>query len=82
MSLNPSSCLHSLAETNIGVCPSLHRPGPGDWSRLEEGRRGPKSQVKQGYFICGNACLYIFNKMITQPLKNEISPVATKWIVL
>ena len=35
----------------------------------KEGRGGPKSRVKQGYFICRNACLYIFNKMITQPLR-------------
>ena len=26
----------------------LRRPGPGDWSRREEGHRGPKSRVKQG----------------------------------
>ena len=31
----------------------LHRPGPGVWSR-REGRRGPKSLVKQEYFICRN----------------------------
>ena len=34
----------------------------------KEGCGGRKSQVKQGYFICRNAFLYIFNKMITQPL--------------
>ena len=49
-------------------CHGLCRLGPGRWSR-QEGRRGPKSWVKQGYFICINACLYIFNKMMTQPLK-------------
>ena len=51
-------------------CHGLLRPGLVDWSQREEGRRGPKSRVKQGYFIyCRNACLYIFNKVITQPLK-------------
>ena len=29
-------------------CHDLCRPGPGDWSRREEGSRGPKSRVKQG----------------------------------
>ena len=53
----------------FNVCHGLHRPGPGDWSWWEEGRRGPESRVQQGYFICRNACLYIFNKIITQPLK-------------
>ena len=38
----------------------VDRPGPGDWSRREEGSRGPKSRVKQGCFICRNACLCIF----------------------
>ena len=69
MSLNPSSCLHSLPKPNTGVCHGLRRLGPGDWSWWEEECRGPKSQVKQGCFICRNICLYIVNKMITQPLK-------------
>ena len=29
----------------------------------------PKSLVEQGYFISRNAGLYIFSKMITQPLQ-------------
>ena len=40
-----------------------------DAKKAKEGCGGPKSQVKQGYFICRNACLYIFKKMITQPLR-------------
>ena len=56
-------------EKGMATCHGLHRLGPGDGSGWEEGCRGPKSWVKQGYFICRNACLYIFNKMITQPLK-------------
>ena len=53
----------------LPVCHGLPRPGPRDWSQWEEGCRGPKSRVKQGSFICRNACLSSFNKMITQPLK-------------
>ena len=33
------------------------------------GTQGIQVQVKQGYFICRNACLYIFDKTITQPIK-------------
>jgi len=58
-----------LIKKKILACHGLCRLGPGHWSRWEEGHRGPKSWVKQWYFICRNACLYIFNKMITQPLK-------------
>ena len=53
-------------------CHSLRRPEPRDWSRQEEGCRGPKSWAKKGCFICRNACfnkIHIFNKMITEPLK-------------
>ena len=39
-----------------------------EW-RQKEGRGGAKSLLEQGYFISRNACLYIFSKMITQPLK-------------
>ena len=35
----------------------------------KEGCGGPKSLVEQRYFISRNACLYIFSKMITQPLQ-------------
>ena len=35
----------------------------------ERTTRGPKSLVKQGYFISRNAGLHIFSKMITQLLQ-------------
>ena len=53
-----------------------------DEEKAKEGCRGPKSQVKQGYFIFRNACLYIFNKNDYSAIKNEIPSVARKWIVL
>ena len=37
--------------------------------KQEEGHRGSKSLVEQGYFISRTACLYIFSKMITQTLQ-------------
>ena len=39
-----------------------------EW-RQKEGCGGPTSLVEQGYFISRTACLYIFSKMITQPLQ-------------
>ena len=35
----------------------------------ERTTQGPKSLVERGYFISRNAGLYIFSKMITQPLQ-------------
>ena len=39
-----------------------------EWTQ-KEGRGGPRSLVEQGYFITRNAGLYIFSKMIAQPLQ-------------
>ena len=49
-----------ISFTVLVLCYGFYRPGPGDWSWLKEGRGGPKSWVKQGCFICGSLCLYIF----------------------
>ena len=39
-----------------------------EW-RQKEGCGGPKSLMEQGYLISRNAGLYIFSKVITQPLQ-------------
>ena len=67
------------------ICYGLYRLRPGtrvNEKKAKEGCGGPKSQVKQGYFIFRNACLYIFNKNDYSAIKNEIPSVARKWIVL